>query len=256
MVLPEQCSEGTGDLRALLRHTGLGIIMSKAAGLSSGERILFPVSVCFILAVPISIGLFFHAISVAWLAALCGAFVLLVSRLETLAELSLGPLKAKMRQTIAEAAATVDQLRDIATPMISAFLIDLISGSFMGGISNERRLQLHDELIDKLKALGATEEQLRKAEDGWRKGINVLFHRIIRNQIVEAARPSTTANQLASEVRTLLDFDNWSVADPKSFEELARKHQVLTPQVQSWIDDYRHFLVANEIRRRDEFVRG
>jgi hypothetical protein len=40
-----------------------------------------------------------------------------MARFDDLAEFSLGPLKAKMRETIDEAIATLDQLRAVATSM-------------------------------------------------------------------------------------------------------------------------------------------
>ena len=55
------------------------------------DRGFFIAGACFVLLVPIGIGLLFReASNVAWLAALCGGFVTLVSRLDALAELSLG----------------------------------------------------------------------------------------------------------------------------------------------------------------------
>jgi hypothetical protein len=163
-----------------------------------------------------------------------------------------------MREALVEATATVEQLRDVATSMIGAYLTDLMAGSFMDGMSLEKRLQLHDELHDKLSGLGATADQLRSADVEWRKGISVIYHRIISNEIIRAIEPSdiVTRNQLVSETQSLLDFPNWIAAQPSAFEQFATRHQALTPAVQGWIDDYHHFLQSNELRRRHEFIKG
>jgi hypothetical protein len=221
------------------------------------DRGLFVCGACFLLIVPIGIDLHYHDVAAAWLAAMCGGFVIFSSRLDALA-LPPDPVRATIRDTMAEAAATVDELRELATSMIAAFLTDLIGGSFMGAVSLEKRLQLHDELLEKLKALGLKNDQLRNVDEDWRKGISIVFHRIITRHISDAADPSDRAahNQLHSEMQSLLDFSNWTVASPSAYEDFARKNQALTSNVQSWIADYRHFLTSNEIRRRDEFVKG
>jgi len=230
----------------VLRHT------------SSLDRVMFFFGACFILIVPIAIELRLHNAAAAWLAAMCGGFVIFCSRLDALAERPADPLKATVRDTVAEAAATVDELRELATSMISAFLTDLIGGSFMGAVSLSKRLELHDALLAKLKGLGVTDRQLRGVDEDWRKGIGIVYHRIITRQISEAAEPPDRAshNLLHSEMQALLDFDRWTVASPSAYETLARKNQALTADVQSWIEDYRHFLATGDIRRRDAFVRG
>ena len=220
------------------------------------ERVLFPLGVVFILVVPIMVAVIFHDATASWIAALCGAFVVMSSKFSTLAEFSLGPLRAKMRETLDEAAATVEQLRELATSMTYAVLTDLMAASFMGGMSNETRLKLHDELIDKLGSLGATKDQIKRAESEWRKGIDIMYHRIIGANIITATNLTNTndQNQLSAAVQALLHFLNWISAPPSEFETLSRNRDILTPEVQRWIDDFRHFRQANETRRRDEFA--
>ncbi|HUN39075.1 MAG TPA: hypothetical protein VMU81_02165 [Acetobacteraceae bacterium] len=224
--------------------------------MQSVDRIFFVVSLCFVLIVPPLIGLVLHDSSVAWLTVLCGSLVAFLSRIEALAELRIGPLRATMREKIAEAVATVEQLRELATSITTAFLTDLIGSSFMGVMSNDRRLRIHDELIEKLRSLGATDSQINRAEKDWRDGISIVYYRIISNEMQKAANHPTTAehNKMSSEMQSLVDFRAWKVALPTEYEKFARDHQVLTQEVQSWIDDYRHFLNSNEIRRRSEFV--
>ena len=60
--------------------------------------ILFWVSVAFVLLVPTAIGLITSNTTTAGIALVCGCFVALMSKFESLAELTIGPLKAKMRE--------------------------------------------------------------------------------------------------------------------------------------------------------------
>jgi hypothetical protein len=193
----------------------------------------------------------------AWITLLCGGFVTLVAKLDNLAELSMGPLRAKMRETIAEAAATIDQLRDVATSITSAFLTQLIAGSFMGGMSQRSRFQMHDDLLDQLKSLGVSEERLQQSDAGWRLAVGVIYHSIIETKIMRDATPADSIRQngIAQAFAKLLDFPNLQASSPEVYERFARDHDVLTPNVQPWIDDYRHFVRTNEIRRLEEFHR-
>jgi hypothetical protein len=222
------------------------------------ERITFGIGVAFVLIAPSTIGLLTSNPTLPWVSLVSGAFITIVSKIDSLAEFSLGPLKARMREAVEEATATIDQLRDLATSVTSAFLTNLIAGSFMGGMSNDRRFRMHDELMKQLTLLGASEQHLRRADEEWRSGVGVIFHRIIGSRMITEAKPSTTKdhNDLHSEIQALLDFPNLKAAAPEHFEDFALKHNILTTDVQAWIDDYRHFQLTGEIRRRDEFMMG
>jgi hypothetical protein len=64
------------------------------------DQIVFWVGMAFVLLAPIVIGLFTSNATIAWLALIGGAFVTLMSRFESLAELTLGPMKVKMRDSL------------------------------------------------------------------------------------------------------------------------------------------------------------
>jgi hypothetical protein len=64
------------------------------------EQNLFWVSVVFVLLVPTAIGLMTSNSTIAWLTLVCGAFVTMMSKFETLAELTMGPLKVRMREVV------------------------------------------------------------------------------------------------------------------------------------------------------------
>ena len=62
-------------------------------------------------------------------------FVTFMARIDDLTELSLGPVKAKMRETIKEAYATIEELRNVAAISAKAILTDIMAGTFMGGMN-------------------------------------------------------------------------------------------------------------------------
>jgi len=197
-----------------------------------------------------------------WVAALCGAFVTFMSKIESLAELSLGPVKAKMKETIREATASIENLQKVATVTSKATLTDLMAGGFMGGMRLEKRLELHDEVIESLKEIGASQEQLAEAESDWKKGIAIVYHRAIRKAVEERKHPnrvnpeaSEAQKNAGKEIKDLLDFENWAVPSPHQIKVILKKYNIDSTQVNKWIEDYDHFLKTNDIRNREEFIK-
>lgn len=211
--------------------------------------------VIFTAVAPIVIGLKFNEYQVAWIAALCGAFITLMAKPEALAELSLGPLKAKMQNTIAEATATVGQLREVAATVANVVLSDLIAGHFMWGMSFKKRLELHDELILNLQKLGVAADQIGHAELEWKRGIGVVYHNKMGHDLQQRARDlgmdGAAAQKCAEEFNALAKKDTRSAALPDEYEQFFSKHGLLSIQIKDWVDDYRHFMETNEVRRSE-----
>lgn len=224
-------------------------------------KFLFWAGVLFTAAAPIIIGLFFKDTSTSWVAALCGAFITLMAGLENIAEISLGPVKARMREKIAEAAATIEQLKKVALVMSEGFLTDLMTNNFMGGITLKKQFELHEKITSSLKDIGASSEQIYEAEKNWNKGISIIFHRSIKNAVEERHHPSTinssaTQEQQSAgrELQALLDFDNWQAPSVQQIQAVLDKNNIDLPAVNSLLNDYDHFLKTNEIRNKAEFL--
>ena len=224
-------------------------------------NILFWFGIAFTLIAPIVIGTILHDHTTAWIAALCGAFVTFMAKLESVAELSLGPVKAKLRAKIEEASATIDQLRKVAVATIEASLTDSMAGSFMGGTTFRQRLELHDKLIRTLTDIGASSSEIAAAKSEWDKGIAIIYHRAIKTAVENRESPnrinpdaSEQQKAAGTELQDLLDFDSWAVPTPDQMRTVMKKHNVLSGDAETWVNDYEHFLESGEIRRREEFV--
>ncbi|SBW11257.1 conserved hypothetical protein [uncultured Alphaproteobacteria bacterium] len=214
---------------------------------------LFKAGTTFTLAAPIIVGLKYHDTSTAWIAALCGAFVTIVSRFDDLTKVSLGPLKAEMREAINEANATIEQLREVATTITDATLTDLSAGMFWGGLSTKSRLDYHPKMIASLQKIGASQEQIDRAEAGWRNAIGILYLNHI-TKAAEAAAPNASAFTPArGELRNA--FKDSVAPAPSALEQVLSSHSLTSPEIKQWLDDYHHFLATKEIRRYDEFAK-
>jgi hypothetical protein len=79
-----------------------GLVDAIWAVLPISDQIMLWLGVAFVLIAPTTIGLITTNSTSAWVATVCGAFVTLMSRFANLTELSLGPVKAKMREAAQE----------------------------------------------------------------------------------------------------------------------------------------------------------
>ena len=124
--------------------------------------------------------------------------------------------EAEMKKAVAEANATVEQLREVAATSAKAILTDLMAGNFFDGTTLEKRLELHDQIINSLKGIGASESQIISSDEMWKKGVGIIFHRGIRVAIEgreKLHQVNTKAEQhvldASKEFQDLLVFSEW-----------------------------------------------
>lgn len=230
----------------------------------SMRTVLFWFGAVFTIIAPIIIGVWFKDPSTSWVSALCGAFVTFVSRLDDIAELSLGPVKAKMREAIQEANATVEQLRALAESISGTSLTALMAGNFgfRDGLSLEGRLELHDNLVQSLRKIGLPDQRISELDRKWKQGIGVIYHRAIAPLIDERPEPNrinpnATPKQLEDRAGwdELLEFNQWKVSSPTNMRNYLKSREIENPEIDAWVNDYQHYLETGEIRRRELFVK-
>lgn len=235
-------------------------------GLGTRKRGAFR-SVCFWASaaltpiVPLVIGLGFRNSAMAWLALVSWGFITLVTRFDDLAELSLGPVKARMRQVIQEANATIAQLHSLALSTSQLTLTSLMAGNFMGGMTLMKRLDLHDHLVETLRKIGFSEPMITEAETHWKKGMGCLYFHAIAGALEGRTHASQINMEATPQQRDakaafdkLLNFDEWEVPAPHVMRAFIESRNLLNDAVRALIDDYEHFLRTNEVRRREALV--
>ena len=225
-------------------------------------NILFWIGIIFILVVPVYIGVSRKTpSSTVWAIVVCGALVIFMSKIEIIQEFSLGPLKAKMKDQIREADATIKQLKEISAVSSEATLTNLMAGSFMAGMTLEKRLELHDKIIGSLKEIGVSQYQIDKVESDWGKGISIIYYRTIKNAVEQRKNPneinpaaSEEAQKAGHEIENLLDIKNWAAPTPQQIRNVIEKYNIKSPEAEEWIRDYEHYLKTGEMRNREKFV--
>jgi hypothetical protein len=227
----------------------------------NGKALLFWLGAVLTLAAPLIFGLTGHDAATSAIVAASGIAVMVLTKIEDLVEISFGPLSARMRETIREAAATIEQLRSVATAISQASLTDMMAGNFMGGTTLRTRMQLRDRIIQTLRDVGVSEAQVSEAESEWRKGISLIYHRVIRERLEGRSHPNRVNTDASGDIlaasrefQSLIDFSIWRAPTPEEMTTFLAARGLLNEELQEWIDDYRHYLTRNEIRRLDTFL--
>lgn len=169
--------------------------------------------------------------------------------------------EAEMKRAVEEANATIEELREVATTSAQAILTDLMAGNFMDGTTLEKRLELHDQLVANLRDIGASQAQINKADDMWRRGIGIIFFRGIRAALEGRDKKSqinTNAEKhvldASREFQELLNFKEWKTPSSKELREFCSSKDVMNPEVDELLKDYTEFEKSSTFRRRNVFV--
>lgn len=191
-----------------------------------------------------------------------GAIVLAFLNIDKIQRFKGAGFEAEMKRALEEANATIEQLREVAATSAEAILTDLMAGNFMDGTTLEKRLGLHDQLIKNLKAIGASDKQIEKADEMWRRGIGIIFFRGIRAALEGREKRSQINSNAEKHVldasrdfQDLLKFDEWNAPPSSELREFCIKRNVMNPKVDELLRDYEEFEKFGKFRRRDVFTK-
>jgi hypothetical protein len=219
--------------------------------------LLFWCGIVVSVASPALFGFWHQNATIAWMMILSGAFLVLVSRVDTLTSLSLGPLKGEMRQTINKANATIGQLQHLASTLSRILLSDVMASNFISGLPLSAKFEIFDDTIRQLKELGIPDDDVEKCKERWNRGVATIFVRTACVAIRQGDRPkesqaspTQTEKDASDELTYDPVHDSWSAPGPEKIRGVLSKHKIMNPTVDQLIEDYRTFLNTGEIRDR------
>lgn len=170
--------------------------------------------------------------------------------------------EAEMKRAVEEANATVKQLREVATTSSEVVLTDLMAGNFMSGMTLEKRLHLHDQLIKNLKDIGASDHQIIKADKMWKKGIELVFHRGIRVKLEGRKHPNIVnikagkhVLEASKEFQDLVDIKEWKTPPSDFLRKFIENKEVMNQEIDDLLKDFSEFENSGNFRRRDVFIK-
>lgn len=195
---------------------------------------------------------------------LFGIVFMVLSKWNSLEEFTLGPIKAKLRQAIQEANATVDEVRTLAKAISKATLTDLIAGSFMGSMSFSQRYEIFKEVMRALTDIGLNEAERKHVSEEWRKGVSILYSGKIRDMIIgveqshvkDWTKHKARNGLLESELQQEAGFATWKSPSPEDFEAFMKKHSFpIDTELKELLTQYKTFLATGEIPDKNLFDR-
>ena len=169
---------------------------------------------------------------------------------------------AKVDLFAQKATEAIDQLKFIACTNAKATITDLMAANFgfEDGLNLKARLELHDRIINSLKQIGVSEDDIEAVGSMWHKGVGVIYFRGIGCALEGRTNPNminTNASpellRASEEFQKLLNFENWEAPSPDEIESFIKGKGFMNDKVKELIEDYRLFLKTGEIRRREVF---
>lgn len=184
-----------------------------------------------------------------------GAVALSFLNIDKIQWFKLAGFEAKMKKAVADANATIEQLRQVAATSSEATLTTLMAGNFFDGTTLETRLKLHDQLIDNLIDIGASDAQLKSADEMWRRGVGITFHRGIRASLLCIdEKDATEVRAAADELQNLSQFEEWKAPSSGEIRKFIDDKGRMTPELDELLLDYKEYETSGKLRRRDVFV--
>lgn len=221
---------------------------------------LYRIGALFTLAAPLAIGILMPDSRTLWVVALCGAFVMCLSKLDDVSLLWMGPSRTELIKAMSAAHATIDKLHTVSASAVQITLTDLMTGNFGQRTDLGARLDLHDNVMNALRNLSSDAEVVNLAESQWSRGIGVIYHQLIQRHLdthflpnVDADAPSEALLALGA-FRRMVDMSGWYTASPDEMESFLTKGELIDDETLAWISDYRYFLSTKAVRRREKLV--
>ena len=197
-----------------------------------------------IIIVPVTLLVFWGKKTGMWLIVVAGAVVLTFANIDKIQRFKIAGIEAEMRKAVQEANATIEQLRNVATTSARATITSLMADNFIAGITLKNRLELHDQLISNLEKIGASKQQIEEADEMWKRGVGVIYHRGIGNKL---------DSPTAQEFQGLLKLDDWKAPSSGEIEKFIESKGLMNQELKDLIDEYKYFESTGTIRRKELF---
>jgi hypothetical protein len=171
-----------------------------------------------------------------------GSFVLvtllaatLVFRLSDVLELSFGPLRARMRETLQETDEALERVRSLAQLSATGILNAVISTGRFGGGNDTWKVDLRDRIRSELAKLGVSDDEVRKSEALWNDLVAFDFVGII---LGGSQAPSKT--EVWPQWKTLRA--RRPASPPSTLRDFLNEHGWMDEDRAAWIAAYERFL--------------
>lgn len=149
--------------------------------------------------------------------------------------------EAEMKLVIDEANATLKELQEIATTTTEATLYQLTESQFFGNFSFSKKLKIHDQLIEKLKAINIKNGQIKKIEKVWNKGILARYHNRVTEEAQGLFKTSQEKNEIAEKLKDLINFKELEIENSRSHRKVLQDNNAINDTINVLLDEFQEF---------------
>lgn len=184
-------------------------------------------------------------IKTATLLAGAGLLIAFLSRFNDIIELSGFGVSAKLKDTIKEAHATIEQVKDLAMVLAKSSLSNTARSGWWGGLTDDQSQEFFKETVDVLKAVGLSENQIFEAGRDFQ---NCILRSYYMSLLGQTTIPDTDNSELRKEWELLRKCP---VETPHKVDVLKAffiKYDLMTKDVQKRLDDYEYYFTHHEFK--------
>jgi hypothetical protein len=189
-----------------------------------------------------------NAGAAAGICLVAAALSLLVANFDRIETLKLSPtgIEAKTREfqgVIDDAKATVASLHELAVAA-AALQVDMLAsaGRFGGGETIRHKDEMKDQLLQRLKALGLTKEQLSEVDQADRKWVVLDYAFAVLGPLNGQKDPEAKAAYAKA-------FNDGNPPTPDDCAALLQQFHVNDAKTNELLEDYRYYFRTGEQRR-------
>lgn len=182
-------------------------------------------------------------ITTAFILLASGVLIFLVPRFDRIREISiLGVMKAKLERKIEEAAATLEELRELAIVFSKSALYHTARSGFWGGITDEQRHQIYLDINQSLVNLGIDTAVIEHP--------NLEYHNCILRQFYtclighQVPRP----NDCREDWKELRGREIDNPPSPEELNQFFRENDFLDEKHESILEEYEYYYNNKEFK--------
>ncbi|NOS82777.1 MAG: hypothetical protein HOP32_14465 [Nitrospira sp.] len=158
-------------------------------------------------------------------------------------------IEAKMRearQVITRAESTLSELQLLARNVAEVTLSLVKRSGRIGGYADGEQDKIKTSVLEVLKKIGVPEADIPSILRDWNRFIEFDYaHFILGGNTI----PDTKSDALMQDWRSLRDGGIVKIPTPQDIRSFIIKHNLMSPTLDGYLNDYEHFLAHKEHKR-------
>lgn len=224
------------------------------------KKFMVGIVVIFTVIAPSAVAYYTQSSTSGFLLLVSVLMAMLIVRFDSVAEIAIGPLRAKMERAIQEAYASIEQLKSVALSSSRIAVRELVMAQFpIASPQFSNTYELHDEILRVLDSIGVKSSELEQVEDEWRNGVGLIIHREVcqllnpKSYIGVSRREGVVTESEREAYEAVLAIGNVilsKVPSPRDIRAQLKDFEVAKSvmlRIEELLVEYETFLETNEL---------